>query len=98
MNERNRILCVSMYKMKVPDWMFSWLTLLVAVIYVMLYTGAFDIYTQENLKLLGISILMVVFSYSVAYLIVSKFSKPESQYMVITITKPIKEKSLFIKH
>jgi hypothetical protein len=53
----------------------------------MIYTGAFDIYTQENLKLLGISILMVVVSYIIAYQIVSRFSKSEAQYMIITITK-----------
>jgi len=85
--------------MKVPDWMFSWLTLLVAVVYIMLYTGAFDMYTTENLKLLGISILMVVFSYSLAYLIVSRFGKSESQYMVISVTKlPNKDHVQSIKH
>lgn len=70
-----------------PNWLKVYLFLLIPIFYLMLYTGAGDLWNKENLKMLIFSIIAVVFSYGIASLIVP-FPSENSEVM-ITIIKPL---------
>lgn len=70
-----------------PNWLKVYLILLVPIFYLMLYTGAGDLWNKQNLEMLIFSIIAVVLSYGIASLIVP-FPR-ENNEVVITIIKPL---------